>query len=462
MTRQLRYSSDLDLQRFGSTALDAANAAAAEDESSARQHLQSAFDQLAGERNQYYPVDAELLDLVLLSDSIRPESIQSELACPAPKSFVISGSCLRSIAEQSPQIAQGIADRIEEENLGVIAGPQFELPEDLLSLETSRRQLSQSVESFEAVLGQPPEIFMRRRAGLHASLPALLIGCKFRAAIHATLDQGEIPEASATGIRWVGTEGSEVMALGKSPVDAASDKSFLDLALRIGNDLDSAHVSTMLFARWPTQTCDSFEDLKNSTRYGNVLGDFVHAATWLENAYDPGYGDAWEADEYVAPWFQQAIDSGSPRPVSTFTRYWKDYYRLSALRNLFSLLTLESIDVDSNFLQRLTQIQNRIETETRDWNSDQDETVETDLAAIEAELIDKTTATFVNSVPWRRSDWLTFSSSGSALAVSRVGAELKLLTQNESRCDVVTELSGFGQLLAHPADRDRKRVRGNA
>ena len=155
-----RQSSELDLEGFAETALAAAKAAVAGDETTAKQHLQAGFDQLAEERNQYYPVDAELLDLVLLSESLRPESIRMELACPAPKSLVLTGSALRAIADKSPETITSIRERIDEENLGIVAGPQHELPEDLLSLETSRRQLQQSVASFKEVLDYAPEVFM--------------------------------------------------------------------------------------------------------------------------------------------------------------------------------------------------------------------------------------------------------------------------------------------------------------
>ena len=451
MTRKLRYSSDLDGQRFDETALAAAMAASNGDGETAKQHLQLAFDQLAQERNQYYSVDAELLDMVLLSDSIRPDSIEAELSGETTKSFVMTGATLRGIADKSPELIPAITKRMSDGSLSVVAGPQNELPDDLLSLETSRHQLSQSEETFQEVLGAPAETFMRRRAGLHASLPVILKGCGFSAAIHATLDQGLTPEPCANGIRWTGSDGSELVAIGKKPLNASNEKSFLDLGVLIGSDLDSAHVSTILFARWPTQTCDSFQDLRNSTKYGNVIGDFTDAATWFENAYDPGYGDAWEADEYVGPWFEQAVESGSNRPVSTFVDYWNHFYQLSAARNLLSLMAVEEIQFDRGLVGQLDGLQNRIELQTQDWTSEVDETIASELTATLEQLTSGLNATFVNTLPWRNNASLVLPSSGRDIGSLRGDGVVKHLTDDGKRCEAVVELSGLGQLPTHPA-----------
>ena len=456
MTRKLRHSSDLDAERFDNTLLAAAQAANQGDVESAKEHLQTAFDQLMEEKNQYYPVAADLVDMVLLSDSIRPESIESELQSGTAKNFVATGSTIRHLAKNSPATIDKLKELDADDCVCFVVGPENELPDDLLSIETILGQLKQSLATFESVTGASPSVFMRRRAGLNASLPGILESLGFTGAVHATLDRGEVPHSYSSGVRWMGVDGGAVMATGATPLDAASDKSFLDLGVRIGGELDSAHVSTVFLARWPTQTCDSFEDLKNSTKYGSVLGDFSDASAYFENVYDPGYGDNYEADEYVGPWFDQAINSKSTegskstRPISTFVDYWKNFYRLSAVRNILTMLANSGFEVDAELPGRLDEIQSRIELQTRDWFTEADASIETELDGLTDELGSRLSATTINTIPWKRSSHLVLPSGGES-GNGKDGSAVKYAACNGDRCDAVVELSGFGQLMVHPS-----------
>jgi alpha-mannosidase len=449
MTRKLRYSSDLDCERFDETVLAAAKAAQEGGTEAAKERLQSAFDQLQEEKNQYYPVVADFVDSILLSDSLRAESINAELEGSVPKSFVATGSTLSSLAEKSPETIQVFADRVSDGSISFIAGPQHELPDDLLSLETVLGQLSNGLETFQETVGARPQVFMRRRAGLHASLPGILDGLGFAGVIYATLDQGSIPCSYSSSMRWMGVDGGALMAFGSMPLDASSDKSFLDLGVVIGGELDSAHVSTVFFARWPTQTCESFEDLKNSMKYGHVFGDFTDAATWFENVYDPGYGDSFEADEFESPWFEQAIASGSTRPVSTFVDYWANFYKLASVKSLVAILDLQDKEIENAALAQLSKIQNRIESQTKDWTSETSASVSDELDGLVQSLGTQLDCYAFNPLPWSRRASMVAESSSEKTGVVKGDGAIKLATMRDS----VVELSGFGQLLQNPTNQ---------
>ena len=445
MTQKLRFSSELDYERFDAVVVSAAKEAAAGNDEAARQGLQSAFDQLSEEKNRYYPVAADLVDMVLISDSIRAESIEAELESDSPKCFVMSGSSIKSLANGAAKTAQSIAEQVQDGSVCIVGGPDSELPDNLLSLESILNQIKLGRSSCEKHFGSPPSVYMRRRFGLNASLPGILESLGFGGAVHATFDSGKVPKTSSDNMRWIGIDGSAIMAVGETPVDAACDKSFLDLGVRIGAALDSAHVSTVFLARWPTQTCDSFEDLKNSIKYGTVLGDFTDAESYFENAYDPGYGDSYEADEYESKWFAQAVGSGSSRPVSTFTNYWRHWYRIAALRNVFTMHAMSTQDAE-DFSPGLDKLQHRIELQTIDWDSDVDESIAVKVEELESKLLGKFDSDLINTVAWKRTaHWVGDGQNNGSGFWGGEGA-IKSAACNAGRLDAIVELSGFGQL----------------
>ena len=458
MTQKLRYSSDLDCERFGEVVVAAAGAAKQRDSGSAKSGLQAAFDQLSEEKNQYYPVAADFVDMVLVNEKIRSESFAAELESETPRSFVMSGAAIRSLAERSAETAKAIAAQVEDGSASIICGPENELPDNLLSVETMLNQLKLGRSACEDLLGSSPGVFMRRRFGLNASLPGVLESLGYKGAVHATLDQGSIPSCYSNSMRWMGVDGGAIMAIGETPLDAASDKSFLDLGVRIGTELDSAHVSTVFFARWPTQTCDSFNDLRNATKYGSVLGDFTNAESYFESVYDPGYGDAFEADEYESESFKQAVGSGSKRPISMFISYWKNWYHLAAVRNL---LAIQSIDNQTQSVteiqQQLESVQRRIELQAVTWDSVLDRTIGDELAALSQKTLESFTGDLINTVPWRRRTHLVSELTSNGSGTCRGDGAIKHAGWRGDRCDSIIELSGFGQLnskVANMAESD--------
>ncbi len=87
MTRQLRYSSNLDELLFADQALQAAMAAIEGDSETANRLLQSCFDQLGQERDHYYSLDVNLIDVTLLAPTTLGASLKSSSrkACLRPR-----------------------------------------------------------------------------------------------------------------------------------------------------------------------------------------------------------------------------------------------------------------------------------------------------------------------------------------------------------------------------------------
>ena len=75
MTRQLRYSSSINMELLGEAVVAAARSATDGQTESATDHLQRAFDLIAQERSNYYPTDPSLIDLALVAETTRGLSL---------------------------------------------------------------------------------------------------------------------------------------------------------------------------------------------------------------------------------------------------------------------------------------------------------------------------------------------------------------------------------------------------
>src|SRR5687768_2968580 len=80
LTRQMRYSSNLDEGHFRREAVAAADAAIAGDIENSRSHLRQCFDALDEARKYFYPVDSFLVDLTLTAESALDETLSRQLS----------------------------------------------------------------------------------------------------------------------------------------------------------------------------------------------------------------------------------------------------------------------------------------------------------------------------------------------------------------------------------------------
>ncbi|MEX2114214.1 MAG: hypothetical protein WD845_13565, partial [Pirellulales bacterium] len=79
LTRQMRYSVNIDETHFAREAIAGAEAAMVHDVAVAREHLTRCFETLLEARNRFYPVDVYLLDLTLLDEAVLGPALESQL-----------------------------------------------------------------------------------------------------------------------------------------------------------------------------------------------------------------------------------------------------------------------------------------------------------------------------------------------------------------------------------------------
>jgi alpha-mannosidase len=327
LTRQMRYASNLDETYFQGTAVAAARAAVAGQTELAREKLAICFNLLGEERDHYYPVDAFLLDLTLTAPTTLGESLRRELEGPGPINVLLPAGFLAPMAEKHPQTLAALREALASRRASLIGGEAQPQRLPLVSLESVRADLAEGLKRYEEVLGQRPRVFGRWRHGLCPTLPGVLRKLGFEGALHAELEEGKTPQGLQVKVQWEGLDGSAIEALAKPPLDAASPQTFLALAARLGESMDSDHVATLCLAHWPGQASPWLDDLRRISRYTSALGKWVSIDDYFAQTDRAGHLDRFEASRYRDPYLRQAIIRKQPDPISSPHRYWQRLHR---------------------------------------------------------------------------------------------------------------------------------------
>lgn len=347
LTRQMRYSSNLDEYHFNTQLVAAAQAAADGEATAAREKLTACFDLLGEERDHFYSVDAFLIDITMTEATTLGESIRADIDDPTPGNFMIRGELLDQLAATSPETVQALAAAVAAGTMGLIGGEEVELRWPLLAQESVLGSLRRGRQRYLDRLDYQPQVFGRRRFGLTPALPQILNKLGFAGAFHVTLDDGRFPQGAQIKTRWEGTDGTAIDAIAKVPLDAAKPETFLGLAQKLGESMDMDHVATICLAHWPGQTSDWFNDLKRCAKFGTALGKFITVDAYFRDTTMPGQLDRFEASQYRSPYLKQSVIRRHADPISTIQRYWRRRFTWDALSNLRTLSHLITGDSTS-------------------------------------------------------------------------------------------------------------------
>ncbi len=323
LTRQMRYASNLDEAYFRGRVVAAAEAAMQGDEKTARERLAACFDVLAAERDHYYPVDVFLLDINLVADNTMGSALADTVRGTTPVNLLLSGGALATMQQHEPETLRRLQQAVSEGRAAIIGGEAVERTLPLLSCESILAELRRGLEVYRSHLGKRPVVYGRRRFGLSPALPQILHKLGFLGALHVSLDRGRVPEGTQVKTRWEGTDGTAIDALARTPLDAAVPETFLKLAVKLGESMDSDHVATICLAHWPGHVSPWYHDLRRVARYTSALGKFVDVETYFQTTESPGHHDRFAADQYRTPHLSLAVERRQADPLSTPMRYWR-------------------------------------------------------------------------------------------------------------------------------------------
>ena len=337
LTRKLRYSSNLDEIHFQKQVVAAASAVMKDQADEARSRLAASFDMLAAERDHYYPGEAFLLDVTMLAPTTLGGRLRSQLNKPTASNLLLSGEMLDRIVRDEPETLELLRGALREDRLGLIGGEYGQGRGSLLACESLLTQLRQGLARYEQVLGRRPKVFGRYRFGLMPFLPQILTKLGFDAALHASFEEGVVPEASQVKVRWEGCDGSSLTAIARLPVDAAKPQTFLGLGVKLGEAMDMDHVATVCLAHWAGTPSPWYEDLRRTAEYCSALGKFITIDDYFRTTDYAVHQERFSYDQYRGPYLKQAVANSQPDPISTVVRYWRRRTGAEAAQSLVTL-----------------------------------------------------------------------------------------------------------------------------
>ncbi len=320
LTRQMRYTVNIDESHFAEQALAAARAACDGLESEARTHLERCFDTLYDARKHFYPVDIHLLDMTLLAETTLGDVLESELAGNTSLNLLACGETLRLLANEHPDAWQKLLDAVNYGRACILGGDDVESPLPLLPVERLLDHLRAGVLEYEALVGRPPYVYGRRRAGLTPMLPQLLAKLGYQGALHFTLDDGTFPLGPQSKVRWEGVETSVIDVFARVPAEAAKPETFLALSRLLSDSMDNDHVATVAFAHWPSHASPWYAMLRRIAELNPVLGKFTLLDDYFMHTDMPGRLSKFTADDYRTPYLKQAIIRRQTDPISIYVR----------------------------------------------------------------------------------------------------------------------------------------------
>jgi alpha-mannosidase len=347
LTRQMRYASNLDETYFKGTAVAAAVAAVEGNVEVAREKLSACFSVLAEERDHYYPVDAFVLDLNLAARTTLGEALRTELERQTPTNVLIAADLVGEMATKEPATLAALKSGLDAGKVSLIGGEASEERLPLMSHESILAELRRGIARYDELLGRRPTIYGRWRYGLTPHLPGILHKLGFKGAVHTGFEEGKTPDGLQFKVRWEGLDGSAIDCVAKPPLDASKPQTFLSLATKLGESMDSDHVATICLAHWPGQASPWMDDLRRISRYCSALGKWVTAEQYFAKTDQPGQLDKFEADRYRSPYLKQAIIRKEDDPISSQVLYWQEQTQASAAEAMKALAAMVTGDANS-------------------------------------------------------------------------------------------------------------------
>ncbi|MFO0958703.1 MAG: glycosyl hydrolase family 38 [Isosphaeraceae bacterium] len=322
LTHGMGHVDCLDHESFRREVLAGAKAWIQGDSNTAASRLRASFELLTQARERIYPLDAYILDLVLLDPNSPRDSLTDSLEARVPFTLIAPAKAIESQARTHPEAIERLLGAIDEGWADVVGGTYEETDESLRPLESVRYQYRKGSEVYRQHLdGRDVETFARRRFGLHPSVPQIARRFSIRYALAMGFDAGMFPLPKEAKKLWEGIDGTALEALTRPPLAADRPVSGAQMAWRLAKAMKEDQVAVVPIAHWPNSGAGWYQDLRRVASYSPVLarwvtlGDFFHLTDRPWESMRPG------ADSYETPYLSQAVARGDARPISSGVRH---------------------------------------------------------------------------------------------------------------------------------------------
>lgn len=336
LTRQMRYTSNLDQSLFNEQVALAADAVMAGDSQKAEEQLQSCFDALGQERDHYYSLDVNLIDVTLLADSTLGKSLTRQLDSQASTNYLACAALLQKLQREQPASFEKLRLKTESSAACIVGGLDVERPHPLMTRENVIRDLYHGRLAYEKLGIAQPKIFGRMSFGVFADEAVELKRFGFEGVLLTAWSEGAYPDGNQAKLSWEASDGTHIPALSATVLDAADPASFLAFGWDVGESLDNQHVPTLLFAHWPSRTCDFFELLQIVASRTPALGKWRMAHDYFATTDQPYHQERLSPSSFKYNWLA-SVESPSQWIEATKQMHILDA-RCRSLQNLSNLV----------------------------------------------------------------------------------------------------------------------------
>jgi len=298
LARRMRSSTGLGSTSFEESVIAAAHAAVAGNETIARERLQECFDVLLATRHQYYPVDAWIMDIVLLAESTLGRRLASELDSPVPLTLVATGRVVETLAREHSALLDRLRQRIAAGTLSPAGGRYDSKPLDACTPETIWESFAHGHRVWRECVGSVPSTYAQCTGGSSAIVPQVLASFGYAGAIWNLFDGTSLPDPGTSRIRWEGSGDAAIDAVARPPLDARLATTVLQFADKLGDAMDHDHAAILQCAHHAGTASPWFDCLRRVGRWSTVLGTFVTADELFRRTAGTGTVATFEPDTF--------------------------------------------------------------------------------------------------------------------------------------------------------------------
>ena len=274
-------------------------------------------------RERFYPVDAYLLDLVLLDAALPAGSLADLLAARIPVQPDRPGLGHRAsrgslIPTPWPQLRTAVTEGWAD----VAGGAYAEIAESLSPITSILWQFRKGAEVYRSHLDdRNVETLASRRFALYPQRAQVARRSGFRFALHLGLDSGRFPIPSESKRLWESPDGSQP---GNPDETACRRRPRLrGAAPRLATWPEHeggprGHRGPGALAR---PVAGWFQDFRRMNSYSPVLARLVTAGDYFHLSDRPWEMFRPKLDDYMTPYLEQAVARGSLEPISGPARH---------------------------------------------------------------------------------------------------------------------------------------------
>jgi alpha-mannosidase len=332
LTAAMGHADCLDAESLAREAIGGACAWAEGDRPGATNRLRAAFELLTQAREKFYPVDAYLVDLLLLDPSEPAGALAGALEARSPFTVLSPARGIDALASVEPAALAALRQAVDDGWADVAGGPFDESDEPLRPVESILWQYRQGARTYRAHLdGRSVETLARRRFGLYPMLPQIARRFAIRFAVHLGFDAGRFPLPAEAKRLWEAPDGTTVESLTRAPLAADRPAQGVRLPWVLARSMKDDHVATLPLLHWPSPLAGWYLDLRRVAAYSPVLARWVTLNDYFHLTDRPWDVFRPSADEYVTPYLSQAVARGDAAPISGRVDLHRSRARLDAL-----------------------------------------------------------------------------------------------------------------------------------